>query len=166
MVACLCQFIFSWRKDATRNDKKMPREKTKFRREKTKKNAMRKDAIWNFNFVVFLRGVRFHTYTLPYFSHDIISFFLFHMASFCLFSFHTAPFCREKTKWREPATIGSHSNDICESTTCLFFIPFILSEVLILTHYSCRIHFSEIQNLPEHLPFPSYHYYGVLVQSN
>lgn len=36
----------------------------------------------------------------------------------------------------------------------VFYHMLTLSEVVILTHYRYRILFSEIQNLPEHLPFP------------
>ena len=78
-------FVYSRQKYATRKDKKKkksPCKKTEKhhanRRNfsaKKRKNAMRKDAILNFNFVVFLRGV-FTSFCF---------FFFFCMASFHLF---------------------------------------------------------------------------------
>ena len=82
MVAGLCHFVFSpFRSKRTPREKtkKMPCEKTKRRKNamrkdethhakrwnfsaKRPKSAMRKDAIWNFNFVVFLRGVFFSSF--------------------------------------------------------------------------------------------------------
>ena len=98
MVAGLCHFVFSRRKDASRKEEKTPCQKTKRRKnamrkdeitpcEKTKpatrkgeilaqrrKNAMRKDAIWNFNFVVISRGVfRLFAWRLFVFSLGVIS---------------------------------------------------------------------------------------------
>ena len=92
MMAGLCLFVISRRKDATRNDKKTPCEKTKkrishakrrnsprrrtkFQREKMK-NVMRKDAISRCVFcMASFSSFRVALFRLVVFSHGIFSSF-------------------------------------------------------------------------------------------
>ena len=147
MVARLCHFVFSFvvanrrqvkrRKYVMRKDEKNAKRKDEItscertkpatrkdeisarKDEKKKKNAMRKDAIWNFNFVVFSGGV----------------FSFFRMASFRLFIWHYSSFRHEKAEWHKPATIVfiilSKTQNKLKVLFCIIYVLFF-AEVFLL----------------------------------